>query len=162
MSSVDSPNEGADLFSARLGNALPILDNLSSMVGYWDKNLINRFSNKAYLNWFGKSAQDLLGKHIKDLLGEDLYAQNSPYIQAVLRGEPQKFERIIPTPDKTGLRYSLAEYIPDIVEGEVKGFFVQVSDSVNLNVPRKMSDSPRRNYLRVRSATKLLSKIKPR
>lgn len=167
MSSVDSPNEGADLFSARLGNALPILDNLSSMVGYWDKNLINRFSNKAYLSWFGKSAQDLLGKHIKDLLGEDLYALNLPYIQAVLRGTPQKFERIIPTPDQPDFRYSLAEYIPDIVDGEVKGFFVQVSDISELKkaeesvrlAKQKLSESEERYQTIIENQTEVISRL---
>ena len=167
MSSVDSPNEDADLFAARLGKALPVLDNLSSMVGYWDKNLINRFSNKAYLSWFGKSAQDLLGKHIKDLLGEDLFAQNLPYIQAVLRGEPQKFERIIPTPDKTGLRYSLAEYIPDNVDGEVRGFFVQVSDISELKnaeesvrlAKKKLSESEERYQAVIENQTEVISRL---
>ncbi|MDD4978316.1 MAG: PAS domain S-box protein [Gallionella sp.] len=167
MSSVDSPNEDADLFAASLGKALPVLDNLSSMVGYWDKNLINRFSNKAYLSWFGKSAQDLLGKHIKDLLGEDLFALNLPYIQAVLRGEPQKFERIIPTPDKTDLRYSLAEYIPDIVDGEVRGFFVQVSDISELKnaeesvrlAKNKLSQSEERYQAVIENQTEVISRL---
>jgi PAS domain S-box-containing protein len=167
MSSFDNPNEDANLFTSRLGKALPVLDNLSSMVGYWDKNLINKFSNKAYLNWFGKSAKDLMGKHLKDLLGEDLYAQNSPYIQAVLRGEPQKFERIIPTPDNTDIRYSLAEYIPDIVDGEVRGFFVQVSDISELKraeenvrlAKKKLSESDERYQTVIENQTEVISRL---
>jgi diguanylate cyclase (GGDEF)-like protein/PAS domain S-box-containing protein len=98
------------------------------MIGYWDKNLLNRYCNKAYSSWFGVSPEQLLGKHIQELLGEKIFRLNLTYIEAALRGQPQEFERTIPTPDGSGQRYSLAEYIPDIIDGEVKGFFVQVSD----------------------------------
>jgi diguanylate cyclase (GGDEF)-like protein/PAS domain S-box-containing protein len=105
-----------------------MLDNMPAMIGYLDKNLLNRYCNKAYSSWFGVSPENLLGKHIRELLGEKIFHQNLPYIEAALRGQPQEFERTIPTPDGSGQRYSLAEYIPDIIDGEVKGFFVQVSD----------------------------------
>ncbi|MES1982029.1 MAG: diguanylate cyclase [Pseudomonadota bacterium] len=105
-----------------------MLDNMPAMIGYWDKNLHNRFCNKAYSSWFDVSPEQLLGKHIRELLGEKIFHLNLPYIEAALRGHPQEFERTIPTPDGSGLRYSLAEYIPDIIDGEVQGFFVQVSD----------------------------------
>jgi diguanylate cyclase (GGDEF)-like protein/PAS domain S-box-containing protein len=105
-----------------------MLDNMPAMIGYWDKNLLNRYCNKAYSSWFGVSPEHLLGKHIQELLGEKIFRLNFPFIQAALSGQPQAFQRTIPTPDGSGQRYSLAEYIPDIVNGEVKGFFVQVSD----------------------------------
>ncbi len=105
-----------------------MLDNMPAMIGYWDKNLRNRFSNKAYSTWFGVSAEQLLGKHIRELLGDAMFQMNLPYIESALRGEPQKFERTIPAPSGSGVRYSLAEYLPDVVDGEVQGFFAQVSD----------------------------------
>jgi diguanylate cyclase (GGDEF)-like protein/PAS domain S-box-containing protein len=105
-----------------------MLSNIPAMIGYWDKNLHNRFSNKAYSIWFGISSEQLLGKHIRELLGETIFHLNLPYIEAALRGQSQQFERTIPKPGGSGVRYSLAEYIPDIIDGEVQGFFVQVSD----------------------------------
>ena len=109
-------------------NMLSLLDKLPSMIGYWDKNMNNRFCNQAYSNWFGVGPEQIVGKQLRELLGEEMYRQNLPYIEAVLRGRPQEFERTIPKPDGNGVRYSLTKYIPDIVEGEVQGFFVQVSD----------------------------------
>ena len=105
-----------------------MLDNMPAMIGYWDKELRNRFCNKAYSNWFGVLPEQLLGKHIRELLGDKIFNLNLPHIEAALRGEPQEFERTIPTLDGSGVRYSLAAYIPDIVDGKVQGFFVQVSD----------------------------------
>ena len=68
-----------------------ILDNVPAMIGYWDKDLYNRFANWAYWDWFGVEPSMLPGRHISGLLGEAIYARNRPYIEAVLRGEPQVF-----------------------------------------------------------------------
>ena len=104
-----------------------ILDYLPSMVGYWDKDLKNRFANKAYESWFGIEVKDISGKYIWELLGEELYRLNQPYIEGVLRGELQEFERLFPNPDGS-VRNTFAHYIPDIRDGEVQGFFVLVTD----------------------------------
>lgn len=105
-----------------------VLDNLPSMIGYWDKDLRNRFANHAYINWFGIDPANMLGMHLKDAIGEERFRLNLPYIEGVLTGVPQLFERTIPTPDGKGAFYSLAHYIPDIVEGEVQGFYALVTD----------------------------------
>ena len=98
------------------------------MIGYWDASQHNVFANRAYEDWFGIAPGRMGGMHIRDLLGEALYRANLPYIEGVLRGEPQEFERTIPTPDGKGVCHSLAQYIPDVVDGNVRGFSVLVSD----------------------------------
>lgn len=104
------------------------LDSVPAMIGYWDRNLQNRFANRAYVEWFATSPQEVYGRHIRDLLGSELYAKNLPFMEAALRGEPQYFERTIPKPDGSGVRHSNAAYIPDTADGEVAGFSVLVSD----------------------------------
>jgi PAS domain S-box-containing protein len=52
---------------------------------------------------------------------------NRPYMERALAGEEQLFDRAIPTPSGE-LRYTQASYIPDVVDGEVRGFFVLVTD----------------------------------
>lgn len=97
------------------------------MVGYWDSDQCNRLANEAYVEFFGKSPEEMRGIHISKLLGPDLYEKNRPYIEGALAGEPQLFDREIVTP--TGeVRYTQASYVPDVVEGEVRGFFVLVTD----------------------------------
>ena len=105
-----------------------ILDNMPSMIGYWDRNLRNRFGNHAYLDWFGVDPASMPGMHIRDVIGEELYRLNLPFIEAALRGERQQFERAVPSPDGKNLRHALANYIPDIVGGQVSGFYVLVTD----------------------------------
>ena len=97
------------------------------MIAYWDRDLRCRFANRAYERWFGVDPNKLVGTRIQDLLGPEIFALNELHIRAVLRGEPQIFERSIPGPDGV-VRESLARYIPDVQEGVVRGFVVEVSD----------------------------------
>lgn len=115
-----------------------ILDRIPSMVGYWDKNLRHRYTNQAYKTWLGMDPRENEGKHIREVIGEERYRLNWPYIEGALRGEPQTFERAIPTPNGEDIRHSLADYIPDVQNGEVQGFFVLVSDITPLKLTEKL------------------------
>lgn len=108
--------------------ALMVVDQVSAMVAYWDRDEVCRFANRAYLDWFGKSRDELVGRTLRDLLG-DLYAKNEPYIRAAYAGEMQTFERRIPMPGGTGFRDSIATYTPDLQDGVVCGIFVHVADA---------------------------------
>ncbi len=105
-----------------------MLDNVPAVLGYWNKHLHNEFGNQAYATWLGVDPERMKGMHIRDVLGEERFQLNLPYIEAALRGERQIFERAIPAPSGDRIRHSLAEYIPDVTDGEVQGFYVQVSD----------------------------------
>ena len=106
-----------------------VANQINAMLAYWDENLICRFANDAYLEWFGRTKEEMVNKMtIQELLGPDLYSMNLPYISEALKGNKQVFEREIPTPDCKSIRHSLATYFPHIVEGQVKGFFVHVAD----------------------------------
>src|SRR5450631_668062 len=104
-----------------------LLDGVPSMMASWDRELRCRYANQAYAHWFGVNPGALVGTTLQQLLGPALFALNEPYIRAVLRGEQQVFERVVPGPGGAQ-RESLAHYIPDVVDGQVLGFLVQVTD----------------------------------
>lgn len=104
-----------------------LMDRVPSMLAYWDADLRCRFANQAYVRWFGVSPSDLVGRSLRDLLGPELFTLNEPYVRAVLAGQDQTFERVVPGPDGVR-RDSLAHYTPDIVDGVVVGFLVEVTD----------------------------------
>ncbi len=115
---------------------LKVADHITAMLAYWDKNLVCRFANSAYVDWFGKTKEEMVDKiTIKELLGP-LYEKNLPFISGALKGETQTFEREIPLP-AGGTRHSLANYYPDIIKGEVVGFFVHVADVTPLKLMEK-------------------------
>lgn len=108
-----------------------IADVLPSMLAYWDAGLICRYANDAYQDWFGVPPGALPGSSLRDLLGPQLFALNEPHIRAALRGEAQVFERLIPRPDGS-MRPALAHYVPDVVDGVVRGFGVEVIDTTSV------------------------------
>lgn len=104
-----------------------ILNGIPAMVGYWDKGLRNCLSNDAYGEWFKVNPRQMHGLQLRELLGEELFAENYQYIANVLAGEPQIFDRTLV--DAAGeTRYTQASYVPDIRDGSVQGFFVLVTD----------------------------------
>ena len=115
-----------------------ILNGLPALVGYWDAQLRNRMANDAYVEYFGLAPEQIRGMHIRDVLGPQLFAQNEPYIERALAGEPQLFDRTIV--DTRGVsRYTQASYIPDTADGAVRGFFVLVTDIT----PRREAEEAR-------------------
>ena len=104
-----------------------LFDRLPAMIAYWDQDLRNVVANDAYVEWFGFSPEQMRGIHIREVLGERVYAMNLPYLQAALAGEEQLFDRtLVDTHGRT--RHTQASYVPDVVEGEVRGIFVLVTD----------------------------------
>ena len=105
-----------------------ITDAMPGMVAYWDRDMRCRFGNQAYLEWFGKPPQELLGTTMRELMGETLFALNEGFIRAGLNGEAQHFERGLTKADgSTG--HNRAQYIPQIRPGgEIAGIFVLVTD----------------------------------
>jgi PAS domain S-box-containing protein len=103
------------------------IDNLPGMLAYWDNDLLCRFANMQYLTWFGRSHEQMLGIHIQDLMGPELFAKNEGFIRAALRGEDQSFERIL-IKENGETSYTWARYLTHRGEGEVRGFFAIVLD----------------------------------
>jgi len=102
------------------------------MVSYWDDQLRCQFANQPYLAWFNKAPEFMDGMPMRELLGERLFEINQPYLQGVLGGEPQCFERTLTKADGT-LGHTLAHYVPDFrPDGTVAGFSVLISDVTTL------------------------------
>jgi PAS domain S-box-containing protein len=107
-----------------------VTDAVPGLVGYWDRDLRCQFANRQYHEWFGWSPERMRGTHMREVLGEALFARNEPFVRKVLAGEAQRFEQ--PNGPGGPSRYSWVHYIPDVSEGEVRGFFVLVSDITEL------------------------------
>ncbi len=112
-----------------------VADNINGMVGYWDKHQRNRFANRHYLAWFGRSQERMQGATLAELMGPELYKLNQPYIERALAGEPQRFERQLVRPDGA-VGYVLAEYAPHVVDGQVEGFLATVTDITRIQEQR--------------------------
>ncbi len=104
-----------------------VLNGIPAMVAYWDPELRNRMANESYCAWFGVGAEELRGMHLRELLSESVFSANRPYLAKVLNGEPQMFERTLVDAAGTA-RHTEVSYRPDTRDGELRGFFVIVTD----------------------------------
>lgn len=112
---------------------LDATERANAMVAYWDKNLICRFANNAYITWFGVKPEDMINvMHIRQVLGP-MYEKNLAHIKAALNGEEQNFERTILLPNGQSKK-ARATYYPDFVNGKVEGFYVHVADVSPLTI----------------------------
>jgi PAS domain S-box-containing protein len=138
------PSDSAEGIQAML-NALP------AMVGYWDNELHNRMANDAYVEYFGRTPSEMRGMDIRELLGPELYAKNLPYVEGALAGEVQLFDWAITVPSGE-VRYTQASYIPDLVDGEVRGFFVLFTD---ITERRRIEEEVERSRARLAEAERV-------
>ena len=105
-----------------------LFDHLPALIGYWDRDLRNVVANEAYVDWFGVHPDEMRGKHLREIVGEQVYAQNEPHVLRALAGEgQQQFVRTLVAADGSK-QYSQVTYTPDEVDGEVVGLFVLVAD----------------------------------
>ena len=103
-------------------NAMPIL------ISYVDREERFRLNNAAYLDWYGLTPQELFGRTIHDVLGDEGYAPRAEYIAQALAGKPCSFS--IDTRHRDGsTRHALMNYLPRHgADGAVNGFYIFVID----------------------------------
>ncbi len=121
-----------EIDKAFVGGGLSAADHTNIMLSYWDKDLICRYANKAYVDWFGVEPENLIDKiHLRTFLGRS-YEQYLDEINAALAGKTCVFERYATLVNGQTKKIRVY-YFPDISEGEVMGFYVNVLDVSTLN-----------------------------
>ena len=105
-----------------------VTDNVPVLIAYIDRDRRYRFTNRAYQAALRTSNAETEGRHVAEVLGEDRYRQLSPYIDAVLSGQPQIFEIELPTNDAQ-IEVAHGTYLPHFdAQGAVVGFFLLYVD----------------------------------
>ncbi|MBD2463559.1 AAA family ATPase [Oscillatoria sp. FACHB-1407] len=104
-----------------------ITDALPVCITYVDANQRYRFANRTYEEWFHRSPGEILGKHVRENLGEASYQVVQPYIDQALAGQITTYEAEIPC--VFGKKYISNSLIPDIdSNGQVKGYYGLIAD----------------------------------
>jgi PAS domain S-box-containing protein len=107
---------------------LAIADILPVLTAYVDKDLIYRFVNRPYAEWIGRPRKQILGQHIRGIIGEDAFAVREPMMRAALAGE-RKFFVANYEHDGRGPVALQIDYVPWAdAGGEVRGFIILLQD----------------------------------
>ncbi len=130
-----------------LPQVLRMLDHLPGMVAWWDADLRNLFANAAFASWFGTTPEEARGRHMRDLLGAEMFASTEQYAACALAGERSTFERVLF--DQAGEpRVTTTYYVPAKVERRPSGFFVLIADiSARSRVESALEESVRQMAL---------------
>ena len=103
-------------------------DNVPVMAVSYDENLRCRFANKVYAEFFGFSVGNILGKHLREVVGEEVYQEIEDHFVQALRGHQVTYRRTRKLPDG-GVRHFEVKVLPHIGEsGQVLGCFTVTTD----------------------------------
>jgi PAS domain S-box-containing protein len=108
---------------------LALADLLPVMTAYVDRELKYRFMNKPLAEWLERSRKDLIGLHMRDVIGERAFAEREPLAQAALAGERKFFASTFDHPSR-GLVAAQSDYVPWVnpATGAVDGIVIVVTD----------------------------------
>ena len=121
----------ADLFAAITGEALMrlIADSVPALIAYYDVGTLRcRFANRRYAEYNGWTPQSMLGKTVREAIGEPAWKVIAPYVDQVIAGQAVKYRREQTLPDggKRMIEVNLLPHFDD--SGAQQGSFVLIND----------------------------------
>lgn len=106
-----------------------VADSVPALMAYYDiKTLRCRFANRRYAEYNGWTPQTILGKTVREAIGEAAWQVIEPHVKAVSNGQTVKYTRKQILPDG-GQRMIEVNLIPHFSEAECQvGAFVLIND----------------------------------
>jgi PAS domain S-box-containing protein len=138
----------AQLRTARL-DLEAILDNVPARITSWHADNTNRFANRVAAQEFGLNDRDVTGRHARDILGEERYAQAVRYMEGAFAGKRQSFEQAERQPDGS-FRHTRMSIVPMLRGESVVGVYALATDITEL----------RESYLSIRELARRLETVR--
>lgn len=104
-----------------------VTDAVPVLIAYLDAGGVYRFANRGYEVWFGRPREQVVGRHLAEVLGAAAYEVIRPNVERVQRGEQHEFETFAPYRDGGG-RHVHVNYVPRFEGDRVVGFYALVAD----------------------------------
>jgi PAS domain S-box-containing protein len=104
-----------------------VADNQRTLIAYWDRDRRLQFANRAWLAWFGKTREQVIGLSVPEVLGPDLMAQQSEVLRRLLAG--QVVTDVCELPGSGGRSgHFWTHLLPEWHEGSLRGYFFFATD----------------------------------
>jgi PAS domain S-box-containing protein len=104
-----------------------ITDGLPVGIAYLDAAYRFQFANQTFETWYQCPREQIIGRHPREILGEQMFARFDPYVERALAGERVSADVSLDYPDGV-YRHVNAEYVPDLENGRVRGLIVLITD----------------------------------
>ena len=130
-----------------------VADNVPALIAHVDRNGVYTFANSAVGEMFGVAPDTLIGRTVREVMGEQAYAVIAPHVVAALCGERLTYERVA---DVRGEHRDYeVTFVPDVLgNGEVNGFFALSYDITE----RKQTEATLDRLARVDTLTSLANR----
>src|SRR3989442_5257361 len=140
---ADGSVTGCQLVALDLSNEQRVLDNVARSerrlriimnhipvtVSYIDAEYRYRYINRAQEQWLGKSDEEVAGREVRELVGDEVWANIEPNLRAALAGNEVPLERERRDP-KGNLIWHSGRHSPDVNDdGEVVGVYTVFFDT---------------------------------
>ncbi|HZQ71724.1 MAG TPA: PAS domain-containing protein [Burkholderiales bacterium] len=107
---------------------LTVTDTMSAAVTRCSRDLRYLWASRQYAQWLGLSQDQVTGKPIRDVIGEQALSEIHPYIERVLAGETVRYEASVQF-SGIGARWISAAYAPTRdARGAIDGWVALVND----------------------------------
>lgn len=97
-----------------------------------DRELIVEFANDEFTQPLGKSATEVLGRHIADVLGEKLYAEHEPYLKGALQGKRFEYEARVKSLKGKDRYLQICDRPAFDADGRISGVISEAADITRL------------------------------
>jgi len=105
-----------------------ITDNMPAGMAYLDANQIYLYHNQTFADWLGLPTEEIDGHRVREIMGEEVYAEIREKIELALSGQPARYEHEQKTANGEFRRWSV-RYSPHFgAEGEVDGCMAMLTD----------------------------------
>ena len=105
-----------------------VADSFPALIAYVDAEERYQFNNRAYEEWVGLPREQVTGRTMKEVLGDQIYGVVAQKVAAALSGDMVTYERELTWPDGT-TRAVRGTYAPQRgPNGAVEGFAILVTD----------------------------------
>ncbi len=125
-----------------------VLDNSPVFISYVRaSDLTYEFANRQYQIGFGKSKEEIIGKTVRELIGDKGYEIAKPYIERALAGETTWYENIFNL--TYGKRLVRLNYVPYIDGDSAKGIVVMGHDITDMREAQETVRTSEEKFSRV-------------
>ncbi|MFL6677426.1 MAG: PAS domain S-box protein, partial [Burkholderiaceae bacterium] len=107
--------------------AQTMTDHQPTLLAYVDRDSKVQFANRAWLNWFGRTREEIIGRDGRESVGAMMLQPDEHVVAKVLRGEAQGVAAEMRGADDRIGNFWIYR-LPDIVDGDIRGYFFIATD----------------------------------
>lgn len=101
-----------------------ITDTVPALIAYFDHQEVYSYANKGYAEWFGWRKEQVLGRQVHEVIGDEVYTDISHHVHRALQGHNVSYEYAMRRPDGR-VMFARSELVPERdAQGQVAGCYV--------------------------------------